>query len=92
MEDEVASDLWAFAQSVWNQEREKVESTSVAIGKLIGGAHLCSLDSLSCAGSAVFWGRRLPKLGIDEASLHVIEPLSVYRLRITFVLTAPRYA
>ena len=86
------ADSWASANRFWNYELASDEDISLTVGKIISSVLFLFIGYFAACWISGLIGRRLPKLGVDEAGSHAIESLSFYGLLITFGLAALKYA
>ncbi len=89
---EWAADAWSSAKRIWNYELVEVDDTFVTVGKVVSSVLFIFFGFFAARYISSLLGRRLPKLGVDEAGASVIETLSFYFLMVAFALAALRYA
>lgn len=89
---EWVADSWSYAGGIWNFELMHDEDTSLSVGEVLSSVLLLFLGFFAAKWVSGLLGRRLPKLGVDEAGASVIESLSFYTLLVAFGLAALKYA
>ncbi|NND97211.1 MAG: mechanosensitive ion channel [Pirellulaceae bacterium] len=87
-----AADTWAAAQRAWNYEITNIDDFSLTVGKILNTILLLFIGYFAAGRLSGWFGRRLPKLGVDEAGANAIESLMFYALVVGFALAALRYA
>lgn len=86
------ADAWSYVGRTWNYELANTDDMSVTVGKVVSSVLFLFFGFFAARWLSQVLGRRLPKLGVDEAGASVIESLTFYVLLITFGMTALRYA
>jgi small-conductance mechanosensitive channel len=77
---------------IWNYELTSIDDTSLTVGKVVSSVLFLFFGFFAARGLSRMLGKRLPKLGVDDAGASIIESLSFYALLLAFGLTALRYA
>ncbi len=86
------ADSWASLQRGWNYELASVDDTSLSVGKVLSTILFLFFGYFAAKWLSQLLGRRLPKVGVDEAGAHAIQSLSFYTFLVAFCLAALRYA
>ena len=86
------ADSWNYLNGIWNYELAHTEDASITVGEVLSSLLLLFIGFFAARWISSLLARRLPKWGIDEAGVSVIETLSFYILLIAFGLAALRYA
>ncbi len=86
------SDAWLTAHKVLDYELTSIDDTSVTVGKVASSLLFLFFGYFAARWLSQVLGKRLPKLGIDEAGANAIESLSFYMMLVMFALGALRYS
>jgi small-conductance mechanosensitive channel len=86
------ADSWAALRRGWNYELTRIDDTSLTVGRAVSSLLFIIFGYFAARWISRSIGRRLPKIGVNEAAAHAIESLSFYVLLLAFGLTALRYA
>lgn len=86
------ADGWTSMRRLWNYELANIDDTSLTVGKVVSSLMFILFGYFVARWLSRLMGRRLPKLGVDEAAANAIESLSFYVLLTAFALAALRYA
>jgi potassium-dependent mechanosensitive channel len=90
--DQWLSDSWLSVVRIWNYELSNIQDTSLTVGRVVSCLMFSIIGYYVARFLSRLLGRRLPKVGIDEAAAHAIESITFYILMILFGLGTLRFA